>query len=85
MTNAIAQKVKSLQWVLITMFVTLLNPNQLTSGVPTKNRDIIENRIIVEIIGAHRRVSNWDNVTVNRYNGHTKDTNVNVRYLVITL
>ena len=33
------------------------------------------------MIGAHGRGSYWDNVTVNRYNGHIEGTNMNVRCL----
>ena len=70
-TNPIVRKSKSLQWVLIMMCATLLDPNQpnhffTASPVRARERQIRAPKI--GILGVRSRGSYTDNVTVYPYN-----------------
>ena len=83
-TNPITRKSKSLQWVLIMMFATLLDPNQPNqyfTASPVRARERQIRAPEKGIIGAHTRDSYRAHVTVNPYNGCIRGTNPIVRHV----
>ena len=84
-TNPIVRNFKSLQWVLIMMCATLLNPNQpnqcfIASPVRAREREMHAPK--KSILGGMSRASYRDNVTVYSYNRYIKSTNSIVRHVM---
>ena len=82
MTNPIVRRLKSLQWVLIMMCATLLNPNQPNhhfAASPVRARERQIRAPEKHILGGLSTGSYSDRVTVYPYNGHIKSTNPIVR------
>ena len=83
-TNPITRKLKSLQWVLIMMRATLLDPNQpnqcsTASPVRARGRQIRGPKM--RILGGICRSSYPTRVTVYPYNGYIRGTNPIVRHV----
>ena len=83
--NPIIRKFKSLQWALIMMCATLLNPNhhdQCFTAFPVRARERQIRAPKKGILGVRSRGSYWDNVTVYPYNRYIAGTNPIVRHVM---
>ena len=84
-TNPIVRKSKSLQWVLIMMHTTLLNPNhpnQCFTASPVRAHERQIRAPKEGILGVLRRGSYLEHVTVCPYNEYIRGTNPVMRHVM---
>ena len=84
-TNPIARKLKSLQWMPIIMCATQLNPKQPNShftALPVRAREHQIRAPKKCTLGGMSRDPYWYSVTVYPYNGYITSTNPIVRHVM---